>query len=114
MAKNIVIIGASHAGVSCAEQLRHLGFSGAITLIDRQSGIPLERPPLSKSYLVSKVPDDDKFLLRPPEWYKKFQITMIDGVVVTNINPKPHQLQLADGQTMTYDRLVLATGAVHL
>ena len=111
MAKKIVIIGASHAGVSCAEQLRHLGFSGSITLIDRQSGTPLERPPLSKSYLVSKVPDDDKFLLRPPEWYKKFQITMIDGVVVTNINPKPHQLQLADGQTMTYDRLVLATGA---
>ena len=100
-----------HAGVSCAEQLRQLGFSGAITLIDRQSGNPLERPPLSKSYLVSKVPDDDKFLLRSPEWYKKFQITMIDGVVVTNINPKPHQLQLADGQTMTYDRLVLATGA---
>jgi NADPH-dependent 2,4-dienoyl-CoA reductase/sulfur reductase-like enzyme len=65
MGENIIIIGASHAGISCAEQLRHLGFSGAITLIERQSGAPLERPPLSKSYLVSQAADDDKFLLRP-------------------------------------------------
>ena len=69
MSENIIIIGASHAGISCAEQLRHLGCSGDITLIDRQSGAPLERPPLSKSFLVSEAADDDKFLLRRPEWY---------------------------------------------
>ena len=62
MAEHIVIIGASHAGISCAEQLRSSGFSGAITLVDRQSGAPLERPPLSKSYLGSMPEDDDKFL----------------------------------------------------
>jgi NADPH-dependent 2,4-dienoyl-CoA reductase/sulfur reductase-like enzyme len=112
MSENIIIIGASHAGISCAEQLRHLGFSGAITLIERQSGAPLERPPLSKSYLVSQAADDDKFLLRRPEWYEKFQVTMIDGMAVTQIDPAAHQLQLADGQTMAYGKLVLATGAV--
>lgn len=112
LGENIIIIGASHAGISCAEQLRHLGFSGDITLIDRQSGAPLERPPLSKSYLVSQAADDDKFLLRRPEWYEKFQVTMIDGMAVTQIDPAAHQLQLADGQTMAYGKLVLATGAV--
>jgi NADPH-dependent 2,4-dienoyl-CoA reductase/sulfur reductase-like enzyme len=112
LGENIIIIGASHAGISCAEQLRHLGFSGAITLIERQSGAPLERPPLSKSYLVSQAADDDKFLLRRPEWYEKFQVTMIDGMAVTQIDPAAHQLQLADGQTMAYGKLVLATGAV--
>ena len=56
MTEQIVIIGASHAGISCAEQLRMLGFSGGITLVDRQSGVPLERPPLSKSYL-GKMPE---------------------------------------------------------
>ena len=112
MSENIIIIGASHAGISCAEQLRNLGFSGDITLIDRQPGAPLERPPLSKSYLVSQAADDDKFLLRRPEWYEKFQVTMIDGMAVTKIDPAAHQLQLADGQTMPYGKLVLATGAV--
>ena len=82
MTQHIVIIGASHAGISCAEQLRNLGFSGAITLVDRQAGAPLERPPLSKSYLGRAPEEDEKFLLRRPEWYDKFQVTMIDGVAV--------------------------------
>jgi NADPH-dependent 2,4-dienoyl-CoA reductase/sulfur reductase-like enzyme len=112
MTGHIVIIGASHAGISCAEQLRTLGFSGAITLVDRQSGAPLERPPLSKSYLGSMPEDDDKFLLRRPEWYDKFQVTMIGGMNVDHIDPGPHLIGLADGQSLNYDKLILATGAV--
>ena len=47
----IIIIGASHAGLACAERLRHHGFAGKITIFDREEGLPLQRPPLSKSYL---------------------------------------------------------------
>ena len=112
MTGQIVIIGASHAGISCAEQLRTLGFSGGITLVDRQSGAPIERPPLSKSYLGSVPEDDDKFLLRRPEWYEKFQVTMIDGIAVDRIDPVPHQIWLPNGQSLNYDKLILATGAV--
>ena len=112
MTGHIVIIGASHAGITCAEQLRMLGFSGAITLVDRQSGAPLERPPLSKSYLCSMTEDDDKFLLRRPEWYDKFQVTMIDGMAVERIDSGLHQICLADGQSLHYNKLILATGAV--
>ena len=108
----IVIIGASHAGISCAEQLRTLGFSGAITLVDRQLGAPLERPPLSKSYLGSMPEDDDKFLLRRPEWYNKFQVSMIDGIAVDRIESGAQKVWLADGQSLNYDKLILATGAV--
>ena len=112
MTGHVVIIGASHAGITCAEQLRTLGFSGAITLVDRQSGTPLERPPLSKSYLGSMPEDDEKFLLRRPEWYDKFQVTMIDGLAVERIDSGLHQICLADGQSLNYDKLILATGAV--
>ncbi len=112
MTGHVVIIGASHAGISCAEQLRALGFFGAITMIDRQSGAPLERPPLSKSYLSSMPEDDDKFLLRRPEWYDKFQVTLIDGMAVEQIDSGLHQIYLADGQSLNYDKLILATGAV--
>ena len=112
MTGHVVIIGASHAGITCAEQLRTLGFSGAITLVDRQSGAPLERPPLSKSYLGSMPEDDDKFFLRRPEWYEKFQVTVIDGNAVERIDSGLHQIYLADGQSLNYDKLVLATGAV--
>ena len=87
MTEHTVIIGASHAGISCAEQLRTLGFSSGITMVDKQSGAPLERPPLSKSYLGSMPEDDDKFLLRRPGWYGKFQVIMIDGIAVDLIEP---------------------------
>ena len=111
MTRHIVIIGASHAGISCAEQLRTLGFSGGITLIDRQSGAPLERPPLSKAYLGSMPEDDKRFLLRRAEWYEKFQVTIIDGVAVDFIDPGQHQIRLADGRSLNFDKLILATGA---
>ena len=111
MIGQIVIIGASHAGISCAEKLRTLGFSGGITLIDRQSGAPLERPPLSKSYLGSMPEDDKRFLLRRAEWYEKFQVTIIDGVAVDVIDPGQHQIRLADGRSLNFDKLILATGA---
>ena len=48
--KKIAIIGASHAGVSCADKLRQYGFKGALILIDRLPGLPVQRPPLSKNY----------------------------------------------------------------
>ncbi len=47
---NIIIIGGSHAGIACAERLRKLGHEGAITIIDRLSGLPLERPLCRKRF----------------------------------------------------------------
>ena len=38
---HIVIIGASHAGLSCAERLRTGGFDGQITILERDPGLPL-------------------------------------------------------------------------
>jgi NADPH-dependent 2,4-dienoyl-CoA reductase/sulfur reductase-like enzyme len=58
MSDNVIIIGASHAGIACAEQLRMNGFAGQITMIDRLEGPPLERPPLSKAFLQADGSDD--------------------------------------------------------
>ena len=52
---HIVIIGASHAGLSCAERLRTGGFDGQITILERDPGLPLQRPPLSKTYLKADL-----------------------------------------------------------
>ena len=50
MADQIIIVGASHAGISCAEQLRANGYAGRICIIDRLLGAPLERPPFAISF----------------------------------------------------------------
>ena len=63
--KKIAIIGASHAGISCAEKLRKYGFDGIITLIDRIPGLPVQRPPLSKDFLKYKNAKLHRFLSSP-------------------------------------------------
>ena len=111
MSDSIIIVGASHAGIACAEQLRTKGFTGQIKLIDRLSGTPFERPPLSKGFLQADGSDDKKFLLRRSDWFTSHDITLIDGRAVTTIDPRTKRLQLDDGECINYDKLVLATGA---
>ncbi|MEL0042865.1 MAG: FAD-dependent oxidoreductase, partial [Candidatus Puniceispirillum sp.] len=74
-----VIIGASHAGVAAAEQLRGAGYVGGIVILDRLAGQPLERPPLSKAFLQNTDQDDAKFRLRCYEWFAAQDVTLIDG-----------------------------------
>jgi NADPH-dependent 2,4-dienoyl-CoA reductase/sulfur reductase-like enzyme len=111
MSDSIIIVGASHAGIACAEQLRANGFSGQIQLIDRLPGVPFERPPLSKGFLQVDGSDDKKFLLRRSDWFTSHEITLTDGKEVIAIDPETKQLQLDDGQCCRYDKLVMATGA---
>ena len=104
-----VIIGASHAGISFAEKMRQLGSDDPIVMIDRLQGIPLQRPPLSKAYLAAD--DEEAFLLRRKDWFDEQNITLRDGVEVASIDRDAKCLQLADGTSQSYDRLILAQGA---
>ena len=106
MSDSIIIVGASHAGIACAEQLRANGFSGQVQLIDRLSGAPFERPPLSKGFLEADGSDDKKFILRRSDWFTSHDITLIDGREVTTIEPAMKQVQLDDGQRFRYDKLL--------
>ncbi|MDO6808125.1 FAD-dependent oxidoreductase [Zobellia galactanivorans] len=105
-----VVIGASHAGVNFAFALRREGWNGSICLIDADSVLPYHRPPLSKAYLIS---DDgiEKNLLKSKESYVKERIELKLGVWVDAINRESKTIILADGTTVAYDKLVLATGA---
>lgn len=109
--EDIIIIGASHAGIACAERLRKLGHEGSIRVIDRLKGWPLERPPLSKAFLKTDNDDETPFSLRAESWFADNQITLMDGVTVTRIAPHDHQLTLDNGDTLNWHQLVLATGA---
>ncbi len=106
-----VIIGASHAGISCAEKLRQLGSSDPITLIDRLAGVPLQRPPLSKAYLGADNAEEESFYLRRADWFTEQNITLKDGVDVTAIHRADKTLTLSDGTSQPYDELILALGA---
>ena len=109
---HVVIIGASHAGLSCAERLRTGGFNGQITILERDPGLPLQRPPLSKTYLKAALIDGEgAFVLRKEDWFHNFKITFRPACAVASLHPVHQKLSLTDGSTLSYDHLVLATGA---
>ena len=97
MTNQIIIVGASHAGISCAEQLRANGYAGRICIIDRLAGVPLERPPLSKAFLQADDHGDAKFHLRRPDWFAAHDIELLDGRDAVSIDPMQKQLNLDDG-----------------
>ncbi|HEY7856970.1 MAG TPA: FAD-dependent oxidoreductase [Candidatus Nanopelagicales bacterium] len=107
---SFVIVGASLAGAKAAEALRENAFTGSITLIGDETDRPYERPPLSKDYLQGKAERDSVFV-HPEGWYAEHDVDLRLGASVTAIDPAAHQVTLADGQTVPYDKLLLATGS---
>ncbi|HUN95209.1 MAG TPA: FAD-dependent oxidoreductase [Bradyrhizobium sp.] len=106
----IVIVGGGAAGFAAAEMLRREKFGGDIVMLSSDGAAPVDRPNLSKDYLAGTAPED-WLPLRPDEFYSEAGIDLRLKTPVAAIDPKARQVTLADGKTVPYDRLLLATGA---
>lgn len=108
--KVCVIVGASHAGVSLALQLRKEGWGGEIVLIGDENELPYHRPPLSKEHLSGEK-DLDAMRLRPEKIYQSNSIELKTGCRVDSVDSKCKTVLLDNGETLAYDKLALCTGA---
>lgn len=106
----VVIIGGGQAGFQCAETLRQKGFEGRIALIGEEAHSPYQRPPLSKAYLLGET-DRERLKFRNDDWYEKHGIDLLLSAVAEQIERSSRQVILSTGKRLSYDRLVLATGA---
>lgn len=107
---SIVIVGAGAAGNAAAEELRNQGFTGSITMIGMEDDLPYDRPNLSKDYLAGNAPEE-WIPLRTPEFYAEHNITLRLGALAERIDAQARRVVLKGGETISYDRLLLATGA---
>ena len=108
-AQTFVIVGASLAGAKAAETLRDEGFDGRVVLLGSESERPYERPPLSKDYLRGEA--DDKPYVHPADFYAEHEIELRTDTEVERIDPGAAEVSLAGGETLAFDKLLLATGA---
>ncbi len=108
--QTFVVVGASLAGAKAAEELRAQGFDGRVMLIGAEPERPYERPPLTKDYLRGES-ERAKAYVHPDDFYAQHEIELVTGVTVTAIDPGRSRLTLDDGRQLSYDRLLLATGA---
>jgi NADPH-dependent 2,4-dienoyl-CoA reductase/sulfur reductase-like enzyme/nitrite reductase/ring-hydroxylating ferredoxin subunit len=106
----IVIVGGGAAGLAAADMLRRQEFRGSIVMLSNDAAPPVDRPNLSKDYLAGSAPED-WLPLRPDSFYTEAGIDLRLKSNVTSIDTKARNVILADGSAVSYDRLLLATGA---
>jgi 3-phenylpropionate/trans-cinnamate dioxygenase ferredoxin reductase subunit len=109
--RTFIIIGASLTGAKAAETLREEGFEGRIVLIGAEAERPYERPPLSKDLLTGEF-DRSKAYVHEENWYDENNVDLRLGVRATGVDAGAHQVTLETGDTLHYDKLLLATGSV--
>ena len=105
-----VIVGAGLAGAKAAETLRAEGFDGRLLLLGEEAERPYERPPLSKGYLRGET-DRDSLYVHPEGFYAAHGIELRPSSPVGAIDPGSRQVELVSGERISYERLLLATGA---
>lgn len=107
--RHIAIVGGSVAGVSAVEGLRDYGFTGRITLLDSESCLPYDKPPLSKGILAGEVACEP-LQLHSEQWYDEQSVTLALGERVNGLDASAKSLHLANGSEIGFDGLVIATG----
>jgi len=105
-----VIVGAGLAGAKAAETLRAEGFDGRLLLVGEEAEWPYERPPLSKAYLRGEA-DRHSLYVHQEGFYAAHDIELRPSTWVRSISSGARQLELATGERIGYQRLLLTTGA---
>ncbi len=103
-----VIIGASAAGLACAEQIRKEDKAGDIKIITKEKYLPYSRP--SISYYLKGVVSEKDMLLRKPNYYKSKKIEIIINTEIKAIDKKAKTVK-AGRKVYPYDKLCICTGS---
>lgn len=103
-----VVIGASAAGISGAKTLRELDKNAEIVLISKDENV------YSRCILhhyISSHRDVDALNFTGKEFFKENNITWMKGLEVKALNDKEQTLELSNGETLSYDKLLVCSGA---
>ena len=106
----VLVVGAGLAGSRCAETLRAEGFEGRVVLAGDEPVPPYERPALSKGILTGERPAE-AIRLRPDGYWAERSIVLAVSTRVLGIDTSARVALTADGRTIGWTALVLATGA---
>jgi 3-phenylpropionate/trans-cinnamate dioxygenase ferredoxin reductase subunit len=106
----IVVVGGGQAGFQVAVSLRETGFTGPLTIVGDEPGLPYQRPPLSKAYLLTSPDGPDTVTLRPRAFFERHTLKIFQDSAVA-IDRSRSRVRLRSGRDIPYAHLVLAVGA---
>jgi len=103
----IIIIGAGPAGVSVVETVRMYDRQAEIVMLSAEQFLPYSPPAMADHFITGS----DVHLWRATDWPQQMGLDYRKGAKVTAIQPDSHRMELQDGNTLDFDRLVIATGS---
>ncbi|MCU1389520.1 MAG: ferredoxin reductase [Ilumatobacteraceae bacterium] len=106
----VVVVGSSLAGVRACGGLRANGFDGQITLVGNEPHQPYDRPPLSKKVLAGDWEPERIALFRDGE-IESLRLDLRLGQPAVGLSLADRAVELASGETVGFDGLIIATGA---
>lgn len=107
--RRIVIMGGGIAAVSAAEGARQTSAEAEITLVSAERELPYYRLNLTR-LLAGEIPED-ALPLHPAAWYEQQRIRLRTGTEAVGFSPDRREVEIAGGEKVAFDRLVVATGA---
>jgi 3-phenylpropionate/trans-cinnamate dioxygenase ferredoxin reductase subunit len=108
--ETMIIVGAGLAGASAARTLHDEGFQGRVLLLGEEPELPYDRPPLSKGFLTGETSRSQVYL-HEAGFYADSGIEVRTGTRVADLDLSASQVVLQTGERLSFDRLLLATGA---
>ena len=104
-----LILGAGPAGVIAAETLRKHARGDSITLVGDEREPPYSRMAIPY-LLVGDIGEPGTYLRKQPEHFSRLRIDRVDAQA-RHVDIAARTVTLDDGQTLTFDRLLIATGS---
>ena len=109
-----LLLGGGLASATAAEEIRKRDSNGSIVIVCKEPQRPYNRPPLSKEYLRGEINAEGTYrnggiYVHEPGWHDENHVELLHGEAIV-LDPSAKTVRLADGQTLTYGKLLLALG----
>jgi NADPH-dependent 2,4-dienoyl-CoA reductase/sulfur reductase-like enzyme len=106
-----LILGGGMVAGYAAKELAERGLGlGELTIVSADDALPYERPPLSKGYLAGEQ-DLKSILINDEAFYRDHGIEVRLSTLVRAVDLKNKRLRTGSGETLDFQKLVIATGA---
>ena len=106
-----VVVGGGTSAAYAVEAIRGQDAEGSILMLSREELPPYDRTKVSKAFMQG---DDaaSSLPLRDKDFYPKIGVEFRAGAQVKKLDLQTKHISLADGQDITYDKVLLATGGI--
>jgi 3-phenylpropionate/trans-cinnamate dioxygenase ferredoxin reductase subunit len=108
-----LLVGGGAASYAAARAVRELDGEGSVLLVGQEINRPYHRPALSKSFLRRQSARDALYAAEPG-WFDRSHVELRTGRRVSHLDVGRQTATLDNGEEVSFDRLLIATGATPL